>query len=138
MLRAAADGSPRLVTRHTCAEERRRPGEPSAAPRAGPAAVLRPRVLLVEDNLVNQEVAKEYFWELACEVVVAANGAEAVRAVQAQAFDIVFMDCLMPEMDGPGDEAIQDRERREEEVSGPIIALTANAFASDRSAWRRA
>jgi signal transduction histidine kinase/CheY-like chemotaxis protein len=134
VLRAAADGSPRLVTRHTCAEERYRPGEPSAAPRAetGPA-VLRPRVLLVEDNLVNQEVAKEYFWELACEVAVAANGAEAVRAVQAQGFDIVFMDCLMPEMDGfQATKAIRDRERREGASQIPIIALTANAFASDR------
>ena len=105
-----------------------------AAPRAetGPA-VLRPRVLLVEDNLVNQEVAKEYFWELGCEVAVAANGAEAVRAVQAQAFDIVFMDCLMPEMDGfQATRAIRDRERREGGLQILIIALTANAFASDR------
>jgi signal transduction histidine kinase/CheY-like chemotaxis protein len=134
VLRAAASGSPRLVTRHTCAEERYRPGAPAAVPRAetGPA-VLRTRVLLVEDNLVNQEVAKEYFWELGCEIAVAENGAEAVRAVQAQAFDIVFMDCLMPEMDGfQATKVIRDRERREGSSQIPIVALTANAFASDR------
>jgi two-component system, sensor histidine kinase len=91
------------------------------------------RILLVEDNVVNQEVAKEYFWEIGCEVSVANNGLEAVAMTGAEAFDIVFMDCLMPEMDGfQATLAIRERERAGGLPAIPIIALTANAFASDR------
>jgi signal transduction histidine kinase/CheY-like chemotaxis protein len=94
----------------------------------------RPRVLLVEDNLVNQEVAKEYFNELGCAVTVAANGREAVTAVALARFDVVFMDCLMPEMDGfEATRQIRDMERRQGQPEMPIVALTANAYDSDRA-----
>jgi signal transduction histidine kinase/CheY-like chemotaxis protein len=130
VLGAGGRRSPSLVTRHTCAEARRLQSGPAIATAA---PISRPKVLLVEDNVVNQEVAREYFWELGCDLTVAGNGAEAVTATQGEAFDIVFMDCLMPEMDGfQATQTIRDRERRNGDAPIPIVALTANAFARDR------
>jgi two-component system, sensor histidine kinase and response regulator len=59
-----------------------------------------PHVLLVEDNLVNQEVGKGMLESLGCTVDIAENGLAAIARVQRAAYDIVFMDCQMPEMDG--------------------------------------
>ncbi len=136
------NGHSRLVTRHTCAEERNRDAneparlagaKPPPSDVRAPNAFAHAQILLVEDNFVNQEVAKEYFWELGCEVAVAGNGMEAVRAVKAGAFDIVFMDCLMPEMDGfQATRTIRQLEQQGKLTPIPIVALTANAFASDR------
>jgi signal transduction histidine kinase/CheY-like chemotaxis protein/HPt (histidine-containing phosphotransfer) domain-containing protein len=104
-----------------------RPTRLSALP-----SLLSGRVLLAEDNPVNQEVATSMLESLGCQVTVASNGVAAVAAVERTAFDVVLMDVQMPEMDGLGaTAAIRERETR---TSGhvPIIALTANAFAQDR------
>jgi signal transduction histidine kinase/CheY-like chemotaxis protein len=94
----------------------------------------RARVLLVEDNIVNQEVAKEYLSELGCAVSVAANGREAIAAFGSERFDLIFMDCLMPEMDGfQATRQIRETEQRNNMAPTPIVALTANAYDSDRN-----
>lgn len=87
------------------------------------------RVLLVEDNKVNQEVALRLLDKLGCMVVVANNGVEAIRVLSQEAFDVIFMDCQMPEMDGyEATRAI----RTEKLSNAPIIALTANAMRGDK------
>jgi CheY-like chemotaxis protein len=99
-----------------------------AATTAGPRTA---RVLVVEDNLVNQRVATAILTKLGHRVDVAANGLEAVRAVRDGHYDLVLMDCLMPEMDGFEAAATI----RREELGGsriPIVAMTANALSGDR------
>jgi two-component system, sensor histidine kinase and response regulator len=84
-------------------------------------------VLLVEDNAVNQKVAKRFLEKLGCTVTVAVNGAEAVDSFCSGAFDIVFMDLQMPVMDGfTATSHIRDHEASRRHT--PIIALTANAM----------
>jgi two-component system, sensor histidine kinase len=91
------------------------------------------RILLVEDNPINQEVASALLETLHCECTIADNGRLALAALaESGDFDLVLMDCQMPEMDGF--EATK-RIRADECESGghiPIIALTANAMAGDR------
>ncbi|MEM9334664.1 MAG: response regulator [Pseudomonadota bacterium] len=92
-------------------------------------------VLLVEDNDINQEVAKAMLKMLDCDVDSAYNGKEAVDLIikQSRQYDVVLMDCQMPEMDGfSATQHIRDHE--EATGGGPvcIIALTANALAGDR------
>ncbi len=92
------------------------------------------RVLLAEDNLVNQQVAKGVLGKLGCQIDLAMNGVEAVSYFEKHHYDIIFMDCQMPRMDGY--EATIEIRRLETGVSGdrhiPIIALTANALSGDR------
>jgi CheY-like chemotaxis protein len=92
-----------------------------------------PRVVLVEDNPVNQLVASEMLMSLGCTVRVANSGQESLRAMADEPFDLVFMDCQMPEMDGF--EATR-RWRLDEALRGsarlPVVALTANAILGDR------
>ena len=112
-----------------------RPIEPRAAP-------IGARVLLVEDNRVNQEICKAMLRKLGCEVEVASDGRAGVDAAFAASFDVVLMDCQMPVMDGfQATGAIRAREAEldvELRASGlparrlPIIALTANAMQGDR------
>lgn len=91
------------------------------------------RVLLAEDNPVNQEVALTMLEALGCQVEIAANGREAVEAVERATYDLILMDMHMPEMDGPtATQAIRDRAGKSPERHQPIVAMTANAFASDR------
>ena len=92
------------------------------------------RILLAEDNLVNQEVAKEFLKELGCEVETVATGKAVLDALQQSTFDLVLMDCQMPEMDGlEATRLIRERERLAGgEARTPIVALTANAFEKDR------
>jgi len=92
---------------------------------------FRRSVLLVEDNPINQKVACLMLERIGHRVVVAANGKEAMAALQGNRFDVVLMDCQMPEMDG----FEATRRIRAEEQAGrhlPIIAMTANAMQSDR------
>jgi PAS domain S-box-containing protein len=95
------------------------------------AEVLVPpgkRVLLVEDNEVNRKVALRLLEKLQLVVEVATNGVEAVQKATTNAYDLILMDCQMPEMDGY--EAT--RRLRAHGVRTPIIALTANALQGDR------
>ena len=105
-----------LITKHTLKES---------------IAAAKPRILLVEDNLVNQKVAVLMLERLGCRVDIANNGVEAVQAASANSYDLVLMDCQMPEMDG----FEATRRIRQQPESGkhlPIVALTANAFEEDR------
>lgn len=58
------------------------------------------RVLLVEDHVVNQKIATRMLEKLGCRVDVAADGHEAINAIEHRYYDLVFMDCQMPELDG--------------------------------------
>lgn len=88
-------------------------------------------VLLAEDNLVNQKVATKHLEKLGCHITVVGNGKLALEAVQAKAYDMVFMDCQMPEMDGY--ESTESIRRLDGELSQTvIIAMTAHAMAGDR------
>jgi signal transduction histidine kinase/AmiR/NasT family two-component response regulator len=96
------------------------------------------RILVVEDNLVNQQVAVAMLTHLGCSVDVAADGRQAIEAQQRTAYDLIFMDCQMPLMDGfAATCAIRDNELRSgagENGSArvPIVAMTANALRDDR------
>lgn len=90
-------------------------------------------VLLAEDNPTNRKVAERMLALLGCSVTAVENGLLAVEAVENDNFDLVLMDCQMPEMDGYS--ATREIRRRESESNRPrtrIVALTANALASDR------
>jgi len=118
-----------IITRHRLAEAR---------------ADLQGCVLVVDDSPINQKVAAKMLEKMGCRVDVAANGREAVEAVASRPYDLVLMDCQMPEMDGF--EATQEIRRWEakgqegaaSDASGhargriPIVAMTANAMAGDR------
>jgi len=113
--------------------------EVAPASPAAPAPLAGVRVLLAEDNEVNQEVARELLADAGCRVNVVSNGRLAVDAVREHVraeprYDVVLMDCQMPELDGFAAAAqIRDLERA---AGGsrrlPIVALTANAVEGDR------
>jgi len=103
---------------------------------SSPTAAARtfvPKILLVEDNPVNREVAVGMLESLGCNACAAENGWQALQAMNNDAFDAVLMDCQMPVMDGLTATA---ELRRREQNSGaarlPIIALTANTMEGDR------
>ena len=102
---------------------------------------LGAHVLLAEDNPVNQELAKSMLEDLGCTVIVVDNGQDAFEAIaeapldrQQRPYDVVLMDCQMPQMDGfDATRAIRDWEAERREKSPlPIVALTANAMSGDR------
>jgi len=120
-----------LGTNGSPGEARTAPPETSEAPIAA-GANARLRILLAEDNLVNQQVAMKLLEKAGHQVNVAGNGLAALRALGQQAFDLVLMDVQMPEMDGlEAAAAIREKERGGE-VHIPIIAMTAHAMAGDR------
>jgi CheY-like chemotaxis protein len=91
------------------------------------------RVLVAEDNAVNQEVARWLLEELGHEVEVVSTGTEAVAAVKRGKFDIVLMDCHMPEMDGlDATRAVREWEGAAGSSRLPIIAVTASVYDGDR------
>lgn len=96
----------------------------------------RGRILLVEDNPVNQLVAKGMLGKLGCEVSVAAHGGEALDQLEQSEFDLVLMDCNMPVMDGY--EASRQIRRSGRWPQLPIVALTANAMSEERERCRAA
>ncbi|MCG8013092.1 MAG: ATP-binding protein, partial [Candidatus Thiodiazotropha weberae] len=91
------------------------------------------RVLVVEDNPVNQAVVKKMLEKAGLSPVTSNDGVEAMEALQAEQFDVVLMDCQMPRMDGyEATEAIREREQNQGLMRTPVIAMTANAMAGDR------
>ncbi|MFK0094910.1 response regulator [Pseudomonas sp. NPDC090592] len=108
-------------------------------PLANPAITLeagRARILLVEDNPVNQLVAKGMLAKLGCQVQLATQGAEALELLQQDEFDLVLMDCNMPVMDGY--EASRRIRQSGRWPDLPIVALTANAMPEERERCRAA
>jgi PAS domain S-box-containing protein len=102
---------------------------------AVPALVLpgKVRILLAEDNPVNQRVALAMLKRLGCRTDVVANGWEAVLALQKASYDLVLMDCQMPEMDGfEATRAVRLKEAEANSSCIPIIAMTASAMQADR------
>ncbi len=89
------------------------------------------RILLVEDNSVNQIVAKGMLKKIGYQVFIANNGQEAVKSIEHTSYDLVLMDCQMPVMDGfAATRAIRQMDKAKDL---PIIALTANALKEDRA-----
>lgn len=92
------------------------------------------KVLLAEDNIINQQVASGVLRKLGCRVDLAMDGHSAVTEASGKAYDIIFMDCQMPTMDGY--EATGEIRRlgikTQNDLNIPIIALTANALSGDR------
>jgi CheY-like chemotaxis protein/HPt (histidine-containing phosphotransfer) domain-containing protein len=96
---------------------------------------LRARVLLAEDNGVNQVVARNMLKALGCDYQVVPNGQEALREAQTGTYDVVLMDCQMPVMDGyAATRAIRAAEAAAARPRMPVIALTANALVGDAEA----
>ncbi len=94
-------------------------------------AEMNVRILLAEDNIVNQKVATLILQKMGCRVFCVTNGLEAVSEIQKQTFDLVLMDCQMPEMNG------FDATKKIHDLGGaysriPIIALTAAAMTEDK------
>ena len=110
--RQTSDDRTSLVTRHTISEAKR-----------------KGRILLVEDNVVNQKLALRLLEKMGYSADVVSNGREGVKAVETNQYNLVLMDVQMPEMDGL--EATRQI-RKKEENHIPIIAMTANAMTGDR------
>ena len=90
------------------------------------------RVLVAEDNIVNQMVVKAMLEKLACDVTLASNGAVAIEKYKQDGADIILMDLSMPEMDGGEATAIIRAHQEETNQSVPIIGVTAHAMLEDR------
>ncbi len=106
--------------------------QPEATPAAEP---VRPdltgrAVLIVEDNPVNQAVARQLVARMGAEVVLAGHGGEALAALRARRFDLILMDCQMPVMDGL--EATRRLRRMPNGADVPVVALTADAVVGHR------
>ncbi len=137
---AGVAGTVKPVMRHTVArlcasllaDEGGEAEEPSGSEDGEEAVLRRLRVLLAEDNAVNQKVAVRMLEKLGCTVDVAGNGEEAIQMWQQFPYALIFMDCQMPELDGLEATRRIRRMRGGEDV--PIVAMTANAMQRDREA----
>jgi CheY-like chemotaxis protein len=106
-------------------------GPARAAADAEMAKRLPLRILLAEDNAVNQKLALRLLSQLGYRADVAGNGIEAIQAIERQVYDVVLMDVQMPEMDGL-EASRQICRRWSRDVRPRIIAMTANAMQGDR------
>ena len=98
-------------------------------------AVRHPlRVLLVEDNMINQKVAAKILSRLGYQSDIASNGFEAIESLERQPYDVVFMDIQMPEMDG-NEATKRIRDRWPKDHQPYIIAMTAHALEGDREKY---
>ncbi|GAB4509745.1 MAG: hypothetical protein Tsb0020_26450 [Haliangiales bacterium] len=115
------------------------PRPPSAEPNApsprppdsSPPAPEGPRILLVDDTNINRQLARKMLEKLGCVVDMAENGVQALERFQAARYDLVLMDCQMPEMDGY-EATAKMRAQTDERAQTPIVAMTANAMPEDR------
>ena len=115
------------------AEHAQQPEAGEPVPEGGKAPTSSLRILLAEDNAVNQKVALRLLDQLGYRADVASDGLEALEALERQPYDVVLMDVQMPEMDGL-DASRRICERWPAEVRPRIIAMTANAMREDREA----
>lgn len=86
------------------------------------------KILIAEDNIVNQKVAAAQLKQLGINYIIASNGNEAIEQIKKQPFDLILMDCQMPDLDGYETSKIL----RKMDYNIPIIAITANAMNEDR------
>jgi two-component system, sensor histidine kinase and response regulator len=129
VLGPADDLSKQMVTRFTVEERKVSDGEP--------IRVLK--ILLAEDNMMNQKVAKNMLKKMGHGVVVANNGLEALKAFEGEKFDLILMDGQMPVMGGlEAARKIRDREETFKMSRIPIIAVSANAMKGDREEFLEA
>jgi signal transduction histidine kinase/CheY-like chemotaxis protein len=107
-----------IVTKHTLAENKKR----------------KLRLLIAEDNIINQKVVLNYIKKLGYRADAVANGQEAIEALELAPYDLVLMDIQMPKMDGyKATKKIRDKKSKVLNPKIPIIALTAHAMAGDRN-----
>jgi signal transduction histidine kinase/DNA-binding response OmpR family regulator len=128
---AMLDGRPltEMITRYSLAEVRASEQMPTPEPEASP----RFHILIAEDNLINQKLAKRLLEKSGCRVDVASNGIEAIDMWSTFPYDAIFMDCQMPGMDGfEATTEIRRRERTRDHAHTPIVALTASVMLGDR------
>ncbi|HEX4487058.1 MAG TPA: response regulator [Terriglobales bacterium] len=97
-----------------------------------PKSERRFEILLAEDNLLNQQVARGMLEEMGHSVTIANNGQEAVDLFQQRSFDLIFMDIQMPVLNGYEATAIIQEKQKNSENKIPVIAMTAHAMSGDR------
>ena len=108
---------------------------PVSPPHPTRAVLKGAKILLAEDNTINQKVAQSILGKLGCKADVVADGLEALRALEMINYDLVLMDCMMPEMDGfEATAVIRDPKSKVLNHNVPVIAMTANAMKGDREA----
>jgi CheY-like chemotaxis protein len=128
-----------MVTRHSLAEARGHISSGSRRRMAVQAVSLlpvQPNVLVVEDNQANSVIVQRTLERLGCKVTLATNGAEAVSHCLTEAFDVVFMDFHLPEMDGVA--ATRIIRHRESGRRTPIMAMSASVLDQDRKLFMEA
>lgn len=119
----------RLITRYTISDE----FTVQEAPLDDAPSLLNGSVLVVEDNIVNQQLASKLLEKKGFSVDLAANGFEAIELFKKNSYRLIFMDCLMPDMNGyETTQIIRELEKSNKSLGHtPIIALTANAIAGE-------
>ena len=107
--------------------------QPASTAAPQPKVRFDAAILVAEDNPINQDVVRHMLQMLGCSVEVAENGNEVVAAAHRGRYDLIFMDCQMPQVDGfAATRMIRAREAGQGAGRMPIVALTANAISGDR------
>ncbi|MBX2860662.1 MAG: response regulator [Vampirovibrio sp.] len=127
----AGESSKSIITRHAIRQNKK---EPLNQAEKDDLTLSKPiRILLAEDNLVNQKVTVRILEKMGVKTDVAANGHEAIQMSSLISYELILMDCQMPEMNG-FDATMHIRQRENGKDHTPIVALTANAMKGDREA----